>query len=68
MPIARLADFDDLTMLLDLMPHGNPLMPKLSDETAHHIWVEIISRSDVFCFRTRRRAEDRRQLHVDGTN
>lgn len=50
MPIARLADVDDLALLLDLLPHANPLMPELSEERAQYIWAETMSRRGVFVF------------------
>lgn len=48
MPVARLAVSGDLELLLELLPHANPDMPRLSEAKASRIWSELMSREGVF--------------------
>ena len=50
MPQARLAVSTDLASLLELYPHANPNMPKLSNERAQEIWASTLSRKGTFIF------------------
>lgn len=50
MPRARLATTEDLASLLDLYPHANPEMPKLTEASAQTIWARTLSHPGSFIF------------------
>lgn len=50
MPRARLAVAEDLASLLDLYPHANPKMPKLSEARTQEIWTRTLSHPGSFIF------------------